>query len=55
VGRTSFVNPELLPKSYYRGASFIEVPIRFINVTAGLRKRTKVKTVIRALADTARN
>jgi glycosyltransferase involved in cell wall biosynthesis len=29
-GRTSFVNPELLLKSYYNGTRFIEVPIRFI-------------------------
>jgi glycosyltransferase involved in cell wall biosynthesis len=55
VGRTSFVNPELLLKSYYRGASFIEVPIRFIKRDLGVAKGTKVKTVIRSLADTARN
>jgi hypothetical protein len=55
VGRTSFVNPELLLKSYYRGASFIEVPIRFIKRDLGLAKGTKIKTVMRSLADTARN
>jgi glycosyltransferase involved in cell wall biosynthesis len=55
VGRTSFVNPELLLKSYYRGARFIEVPIRFIKRDLGLAKGTKIKTVMRSLADTARN
>jgi len=55
VGRTSFVNPELLLKSYYRGARFIEVPIRFIKRDLGVAKGTKIKSVIRSLADTARN
>ena len=55
AGRTSFVNPELLLKSYYRGARFIEVPIRFIKRDLGVAKGTKIKTVIRSFADTARN
>jgi len=55
VGRTSFANPELLLKSYYRGARFIEVPIRFIKRDMGLAKGTKITTVIRSLVDTARN
>ena len=55
VGRTSFVNPELLLKSYYRGAKFIEVPIRFIKRDLGVAKGMKIKTVMRSLADTARN
>jgi len=55
VGRTSFVNPELLLKSYYRGARFIEVPIPFIKRDLGVAKGTKIKAVIRSLADTARN
>jgi glycosyltransferase involved in cell wall biosynthesis len=55
VGRTSFVNPELLLKSYYRGARFIEVPIRFLKRDLGVAKGTKIKTVMRSLADTARN
>jgi glycosyltransferase involved in cell wall biosynthesis len=55
VGRTSFANPELLLKSYYRGARFIEVPIRFIKRDLGVAKGTKIRTVIRSLADTARN
>jgi glycosyltransferase involved in cell wall biosynthesis len=47
VGRSSFVNPELLLKSYYRGARFIEVPIRFIKRDLGVAKgrRSKVSCV----------
>jgi glycosyltransferase involved in cell wall biosynthesis len=55
IGRTSFVNPELLLKSYYDGASFIEVPIRFIRRTKGLAKGTKFTTVLRSALDTATN
>ena len=55
MGRTSFVNPELLLKAYYRGARFIEVPIRFIERDLGVAKGTKIKTVMRSLADTAQN
>jgi hypothetical protein len=55
VGRTSFANPELLLKSYYRGVKFIEVPIRFIKRDLGVAKGTKIRTVIRSLADTATN
>ena len=55
VGRTSFVNPELLLKSYYRGGRFIEVPIRFIKRDIGVAKGTNIKSVMRSLADTARN
>lgn len=55
IGRTSFVNPELLLKSYHRGARFIEVPIRFIPRTQGEAKGTKLKTVVRSVLDTGRN
>ena len=55
VGHTSFVNPELLLKSYYSGARFIEVPIRFIARSKGLAKGTKPSAVIRSIMDTARN
>jgi len=55
VGRTSFVNPEMLLKSYYGGTRFIEVPIRFIPRTQGDPKGTKLKTVLRSVLDTARN
>jgi glycosyltransferase involved in cell wall biosynthesis len=55
VGRTSFANPELLLKSYYRGARLIEVPIRFLKRDLGVAKGAKIRTVIRSLVDTARN
>jgi glycosyltransferase involved in cell wall biosynthesis len=55
VGRTSFANPEILLKSYYRGARFIEVPIRFIKRSQGDAKGTKLKTVVRSFVDTIRN
>lgn len=55
VGRTSFVNPELLLRSYYRGTRFIEVPIRFIPRAQGEAKGTTFKTVLRSIADTAVN
>jgi glycosyltransferase involved in cell wall biosynthesis len=55
VGRTSFANPEILLKSYYRGARFIEVPIRFIKRSQGAAKGTKLKTVVRSFIDTIGN
>jgi hypothetical protein len=55
IGRTSFVNPELLLKSYYGGGRFIEVPIRFITRTQGVAKGTRPSVVIRSIVDTTRN
>ena len=55
VGRTSFINPEMLLKSYYGGARFIEVPIRFIARTGGVAKGTRPAAVLRSIKDTARN
>ena len=55
VGRTSFVNPELLLKSYYTGTRFIEVPIRFISRQKGTAKGTRPTVVARSVVDTARN
>jgi glycosyltransferase involved in cell wall biosynthesis len=54
-GRTSFANPELLLKSYYRGSRVIEVPIRFIKRSEGDAKGSKLKAVIRSFIDTMRN
>jgi glycosyltransferase involved in cell wall biosynthesis len=50
-GKTSFVNPELLIKTHAWGASFIEVPIRFIPRQKGEAKGTKWKTVLRSVRD----
>jgi glycosyltransferase involved in cell wall biosynthesis len=55
VARTSFINPELLLKSYYSGARFIEVPIRFISRQKGIAKGTRLRPVIRSILDTAHN
>jgi Glycosyl transferase family 2 len=55
VGRTSFVNPEILLKSYYRGTRFLEVPIRFLPRTRGTPKGARPVVVLRSILDTARN
>jgi hypothetical protein len=55
VGRTSFINPELLLRNYYSGATFIEVPIRFISREKGVAKGTRLTSVVRSIVDTARN
>jgi glycosyltransferase involved in cell wall biosynthesis len=55
AGRTSFINPELLLKSYYGGARFIEVPIRFIARKRGVGKGTRPIVVVRSVLDTVRN
>ena len=55
VGQTSFVNPELLLKSYHNGTRFIEVPIRFISRERGIAKGTRPTVVARSVFDTARN
>jgi glycosyltransferase involved in cell wall biosynthesis len=53
--RTSFINPELLLKSYGRGIRIIEVPIRFIPRTQGEAKGTRLAAILRSVADTFRN
>jgi glycosyltransferase involved in cell wall biosynthesis len=55
VARTSFVNPELLLRNYYRGSRFIEVPIRFISRRNGVAKGTRLRVVLRSIIDTFRN
>ena len=51
VGKSSFINPELLLKTHARGARFLEVPIPFIPRRAGVAKGTKLRTVIRSVRD----
>ncbi len=51
VGKSSFINPELLLKTHARGARFLEVPIPFIPRQAGVAKGTKLRTVIRSVRD----
>lgn len=51
VATTPFINPEMLIKSYYRGARFIEVPINFIPRTMGEAKGTRFVTIMRTIVD----
>jgi glycosyltransferase involved in cell wall biosynthesis len=55
VGRTSFVSPELLARSYYNGTRFIEVPIRFTSRQKGIAKGTRPIVVVRSVLDIVRN
>jgi len=52
---TSFINPEMIIKTYVKGARLIEVPIFFIPRKKGIAKGTRPLTVLRATIDTARN
>lgn len=55
VGTSAFVNPEMLIKAHATGASFIEVPIRFLPRQKGQAKGIKPKAVVRAVLDVFRN
>ena len=48
---SAFVNPELLIKSFHKGATFIEVPIRFIKRSAGQAKGIKPRALWNAFKD----
>jgi glycosyltransferase involved in cell wall biosynthesis len=52
---TPFVNPELLIKAYYSGASIIEVPINFIPRTEGEAKGTRLPILVRTIRDILKN
>ena len=54
-GVSSFINPELLIRSFINGATVIEVPISFIKRTLGDAKGTKFKTIVRSVTDILRN
>jgi glycosyltransferase involved in cell wall biosynthesis len=54
-GKTSFVNPEFLIRSYVAGNRFIEVPIPFIRRSHGKAKGTKLRTILRSVVDIATN
>lgn len=54
-GVTSFVNPEMLIRSYAEGARFIEVPIPFIKRVVGEAKGTRPLVVLRSAIDVAKN
>lgn len=48
---SAFINPELIIKSYYSGASIIEVPINFIPRKFGDAKGTNLKSIFKAMMD----
>jgi len=48
---SSFANPEGLIKSYWRGASIVEVPISFIPRKAGTAKGTRAGAIARSVVD----
>jgi glycosyltransferase involved in cell wall biosynthesis len=50
-GRSSFVNPEMLIRSYYLGLKFVEVPIPFIRRTKGKAKGTRLTSIASSLRD----
>jgi len=54
-GYSSFINPECLIRVATTGATFVEVPIRFIPRQAGLAKGTKLSAIRRSLSDIATN
>ena len=51
MGKSSFINPELLIKTHAQGARFLEVPIGFIPRQAGEAKGTKLRTIVRSVRD----
>jgi hypothetical protein len=48
---SSFANPEGLLKTYWRGASIVEVPISFMPRTAGEAKGTHSRAIIASVKD----
>ncbi len=48
---SSFINPELLIKSYLNGANIIEVPISFLPRSVGEAKGTKTKAILKSVTD----
>jgi glycosyltransferase involved in cell wall biosynthesis len=49
--RSSFISPEMLYRCYLRGATFLEVPIRFLPRQAGEPKGIRPKAILRSLRD----
>lgn len=48
---SSFANPEGLIKSYWRGASIVEVPISFLPRQLGEAKGTRLKSIMKSVED----
>ena len=54
-GRTSFLGPEMLARSFWAGKTFIEVPVPFLKRKAGVAKGTRPLVVVRAAWDLLSN
>ncbi len=54
-GISSFLNPEMLIKSHWLGASIVEVPISFLPRQAGEAKGTRIKAIMSSVGDVFRN
>jgi len=50
-GRTSFLGPEMLARSYWAGKTFIEVPVPFLKRKGGVGKGTRPLVVLRTAWD----
>jgi glycosyltransferase involved in cell wall biosynthesis len=48
---SSFMNPELLLKAWWSGASFKEVPVPFLKRERGVAKGTRFRSIVRSVRD----
>jgi glycosyltransferase involved in cell wall biosynthesis len=48
---SSFMNPELLLKAWWSGASFKEIPVPFIRRERGVAKGTRLRSILKSIAD----
>jgi glycosyltransferase involved in cell wall biosynthesis len=48
---SSFTNPECLLKTWWRGATFLEVPVPFVRRQQGIGKGTRPRAVLTAIKD----
>lgn len=51
---SSFLNPELLLRSFWHGARIVEVPISFIPRQVGHAKGTRFRSILRSISDILR-
>lgn len=51
---SSFMNPELLLKAWWSGASFREVPVPFVKRQRGVAKGTRWLSILKSISDIAR-
>ena len=48
---SSFMNPELLLKAWWRGMSFREVPVPFVKRERGVAKGTRWRSIVKSITD----